>query len=177
MKTLRKFTLVLALYVALAVSGSLTFYLHQFFSFGKASNLLVPVSMMLIALFDDTNDKEIWLALGAGIVSDIYFFGIIGIYAIILPIVSWLLQKSARFLPEVFWARVLAVLIASVLTQGFTWLILNMTGLSSIGISKLVQSILPTLCWVFIFICATYKLWWNLALNYPFMVNLENYRQ
>ena len=177
MKTLRKFTLVLALYVALAVSGSLSFYLHQFFSFGKASNLLVPVSMMLIALFDDTNDKEIWLALGAGIVSDIYFFGIIGIYAIILPIVSWLLQKSARFLPEVFWARVLAVLIASVLTQGFTWLILNMTGLSSIGISKLVQSILPTLCWVFIFICATYKLWWNLALNYPFMVNLENYRQ
>lgn len=177
MKTLRKFTLVLALYVALAISGSLSFYLHQFFSFGKASNLLVPVSMMLIALFDDTNDKEIWLALGAGIVSDIYFFGIIGIYAIILPIVSWLLQKSARFLPEVFWARVLAVLIASVLTQGFTWLILNMTGLSSIGISKLVQSILPTLCWVFIFICATYKLWWNLALNYPFMVNLENYRQ
>ena len=177
MKTLRKFTLVLALYVALAVSGSLSFYLHQFFSFGKASNLLVPVSMMLIALFDDTNDKEIWLALGAGIVSDIYFFGIIGIYAIILPIVSWLLQKSARFLPEVFWARVLAVLIASVLTQGFTWLILNMTGLSSIGISKLVQSILPTLCWVFIFICATYKLWWNLSLNYPFMVNLENYRQ
>lgn len=177
MKTLRKFTLVLALYVALAISGSLSFYLHQFFSFGKASNLLVPVSMMLIALFDDTNNKEIWLALGAGIVSDIYFFGIIGIYAIILPIVSWLLQKSARFLPEVFWARVLAVLIASVLTQGFTWLILNMTGLSSIGISKLVQSILPTLCWVFIFICATYKLWWNLALNYPFMVNLENYRQ
>ncbi|AWM75207.1 rod shape-determining protein MreD [Lactobacillus kullabergensis] len=177
MKTLRKFTLVLALYVALAISGSLSFYLHQFFSFGKASNLLVPVSMMLIALFDDTNNKEIWLALGAGIVSDIYFFGIIGIYAIILPIVSWLLQKSARFLPEVFWARVLAVLIASVLTQGFTWLILNMTGLSSIGISKLVQSILPTLCWVFIFICATYKLWWNLSLNYPFMVNLENYRQ
>ena len=177
MKTLRKFTLVLALYVALAISGSLSFYLHQFFSFGKASNLLVPVSMMLIALFDDTNDKEIWLALGAGIVSDIYFFGIIGIYAIILPIVSWLLQKSARFLPEVFWARVLAVLIASVLTQGFTWLILNMTGLSSIGIFKLVQSILPTLCWVFIFICATYKLWWNLSLNYPFMVNLENYRQ
>ena len=177
MKTLRKFTLVLALYVALAVSGSLSFYLHQFFSFGKASNLLVPVSMMLIALFDDTNNKEIWLALGAGIVSDIYFFGIIGIYAIILPIISWLLQKSARFLPEVFWARVLAVLIASVLTQGFTWLILNMTGLSSIGISKLVQSILPTLCWVFIFICATYKLWWNLSLNYPFMVNLENYRQ
>ena len=177
MKTLRKFTLVLALYVALAISGSLSFYLHQFFSFGKASNLLVPVSMMLIALFDDTNNKEIWLALGAGIVSDIYFFGIIGIYAIILPIVSWLLQKSARFLPEVFWARVLAVLIDSVLTQGFTWLILNMTGLSSIGISKLVQSILPTLCWVFIFICATYKLWWNLSLNYPFMVNLENYRQ
>ena len=177
MKTLRKFTLVLALYVALAISGSLSFYLHQFFSFGKASNLLVPVSMMLIALFDDTNNKEIWLALGAGIVSDIYFFGIIGIYAIILPIVSWLLQKSARFLPEVFWARVLAVLIASVLTQGFTWLILNMTGLSSIGILKLVQSILPTLCWVFIFICATYKLWWNLSLNYPFMVNLENYRQ
>lgn len=177
MKTLRKFTLVLALYVALAISGSLSFYLHQFFSFGKASNLLVPVSMMLIALFDDTNNKEIWLALGAGIVSDIYFFGIIGIYAIILPIVSWLLQKSARFLPEVFWARVLAVLIASVLTQGFTWLILNMTGLSSIGISKLVQSILPTLCWVFIFICVTYKLWWNLSLNYPFMVNLENYRQ
>ena len=177
MKSLRKFSLVIALYIALAISGSLSLFFHRFFLIGNATNLLVPVSMMLIALFDDTNHKEIWLAFGTGVVSDIYFFGIIGVYAISLPIICWLLQKAARFLPEVFWARILAILISSILVEGYTWLIMNMTGLTSISSIKLIKSILPTLCWAFIFACVTYKLWWNLAVNYPFMVNLDNYQQ
>jgi len=177
MKSLHKFSLVLALYIALAISGSLSLFLHRFFLIGNATNLLVPVSMMLIALFDDTNRKEIWLALGTGIVSDIYFFGIVGIYAISLPLICWLLQNTARFLPEVFWARVLAVLIAAILIEGYSWLILNMTGLSSVSSIKLIQSILPTICWAFVFTSVTYKLWWNLAIKYPFMVNLDNYQQ
>ncbi|MCT6812688.1 MAG: rod shape-determining protein MreD [Lactobacillus helsingborgensis] len=176
MRSLQKFSLAFALFVALAVNGSLSFYLHQFFSFGNASNLLLPVSMMLIALFDDTNAKEIWLALGAGVVSDIYSFGIIGIYAVCLPLLCWLLQKVARFLPEVFWARILAVLVAAILVDSFTWLVLNVTGLSNIAFTSLLQSIFPTLIWSFIFAAATYRLWWNLARDHPFMINLENYR-
>ena len=60
---------------------------------------------MLIGLFDDTNENEIWLALGTGIIADIYFYGIIGIYTASLPLSCWAGRKIARFLPEIFWAR------------------------------------------------------------------------
>lgn len=176
MRSLRKFILAFALYVALALNGSLSFYLHQFFSWTSASNLLLPIGIMLIALFDDTNIKEVWLALGAGVVSDIYFFGIIGIYSICLPLVCWLLQKAARFIPEVFWARMLAVLIACVGINCFIWLILNVIGITRVSVLELLKGFLPTICWSIIFMSLTYKLWGYLATKYPFMVNLDNYR-
>lgn len=176
MRTLQRYSLAFALFIAIVINGSLSFYMHQLFNFGNGSNLFMPVGMMLIALFDETNKKELWLALGTGIVSDIFFFGIIGIYAVILPVLVWIMQETARFLPEIFWARILAVLIGSILVNGYTWLALNITGIASIPITKLLISLFPTIVWSFVFTAITYRLWGHLALNHPFMVKLDNYR-
>lgn len=95
MSIFRKWVLAIAMFVALIVDGICSFYLHQFMnydSFGAAS-VILPISMMLIGLFDDTNDNEIWLAIGTGIVADIYFYGIIGIYTVFLPVSCWICQK------------------------------------------------------------------------------------
>ncbi|WEV51916.1 rod shape-determining protein MreD [Lactobacillus sp. ESL0731] len=176
MRSLRKFILAFALYVALVLDGSLALFLHQFMALGNAACLIMPIGMMLIALFDDLNNKEIWLAIGAGIVADIYFFGIIGAYAVILPIVTWLLQKSARFLPEVFWARILAVLLAVVIVCCYNWLILSVVGVIAVPIKTMLVSLLPTLAWSLVFAILSYPIWGRLARSHPFMVNLDNYQ-
>lgn len=173
MSSLRKFTLAFALFLALILNGSLSFYLHPFFNIGI--NQLMPIGMMLIALFDDTNKKELWLALGAGIVSDVYFFGVLGIYSVCLPVICWMLQEIARFFPELFWVRLLAVLLGTVLINVYSWLILNLTGISSVSISSLLKSFLPTIGWSIIFVILSYKIWGKLSEAFPFMVKQENY--
>ncbi|WEV71511.1 rod shape-determining protein MreD [Lactobacillus sp. ESL0785] len=175
MQSLRKFVLAFALYVALVIDGSLALFLHQFFELGNAACLVMPIGVMLLALFDDLNDKEIWLALGAGVVSDLYFWGIIGVYTVILPLLSWLLQKSARFLPEVFWARMLAVILAVVVMSTYNWLILSVVGMITVSLRNFLISLLPTLGWALLFAAITYPIWASLARNYPFMVNFDNY--
>ncbi|RHW53068.1 rod shape-determining protein MreD [Lactobacillus bombicola] len=176
MRSLQRFVLALALYIALVINASLALYLHEFFSLGSSTNLLLSIGIMLIALFDDTNKNEIWLALGAGIISDIYFYGIIGIYAVALPTTCWLLQKVARFLPEVFWARMLVIIIAVVGVNAYSWLILKITGVINVSVLDLLWSVPTTIGWSFLFACLTYKIWSRLAIKYPFLVNLNNYQ-
>lgn len=177
MRIFKKLILAFTLYLALVINASLSFFLHQFFARTGGSNLLMPISMMLIALFDDTNKNEIWLALCSGIVADLYYFGIIGIYTIALPIICLVLQWMARFLPEVFWIRFLIILLTTILLDFYTWIIINLVGISSISVTKLLTNIIPTVGWSILFTIITYKFWNILANNYPFMVNLDNYKQ
>ena len=76
MSIFRKWVLAIGLFVAIVVDGVCSFYLHQFMDYGSfgAASLILPISVMLIGLFDDTNENEIWLALGTGIVADIYLW-------------------------------------------------------------------------------------------------------
>ena len=179
MRIFREWVLAIALYVALVVDSSLAFYLHQFMNLGPygASCWLMPIGIMLIGLFDDMNGREIWLALGAGVVADIYTTGIIGIYTVFLPLSCWACQKAARFLPEIFLSRLIVVLIGVTLLDVYDWVILNMVGVISVGTVNLLVSLLINLIWSAIFTCATYWIWAILATRYPFMVDLNAYRQ
>ena len=150
MSVFRKWVLAISLFVALVLEGVCSFYLHQFMTYGNygAFSVILPISIMLIGLFDDTNENEIWLALGTGIIADIYFYGIIGIYTVFLPLSCWAGQKIARFLPEIFWARLIVVLI----------------------------SLLVNLGWTILFFVLLYWIWGNLAQDYPFLIDLNAYR-
>ncbi|MDF7638799.1 rod shape-determining protein MreD [Lactobacillus sp. ESL0791] len=178
MQFLRKNVLAIALYFTIAIDGSLAFYLHQFMNLGKYSGscLLLPVSVMLINLFDSNNTKEFWLALGIGIIADLYFWGIIGIYAVFFPLSSFFCQKIARFLPEVFWTRLLVILLGVIILAAYSWFILTITGLISVSIKSLFASLPLTLFWALIFASATYWLWGTLAFKYPFLIDLNAYK-
>lgn len=176
MSSLKKYTLAFALFITLALNGSLSLYLHPLFGFNNGANLLLPIGMMLVALIDDINQKELWLAFGTGIVSDIFFFGIIGVYTVSLPCVCWLLQKGARFLPELFWARAIFTLIGTIFLNVYNWLFFNLTGIAKVSLGMLIKGLLPTLLWSAAFIILTYWIWNWLAIEFPFMVKQENYR-
>lgn len=179
MRIFREWILAIALYVALILDGSLSFYLHQFMNWGSigANCWLLAIGIMLIALLDDTNEKEIWLALGAGVVADISSLGIIGVYTVFFPLASWACQRIARFLPEVFWSRLIVVLLGLTLLDFYSWLVLNTVGIISISLHTLLFSLLFNLLWSAIFFCLTYWIWFILARQYPFLVDLNAYRQ
>lgn len=178
MSVLRKWALAIALFIALIVDGICSLYLHQFMTYGSfgVASVILPISVMLIGLFDDTNENEIYLALGAGIVADIYFYGIIGIYTVFLPISCWICQKVARFLPEIFWARLIVILIGTTAFVTYSWLIFNMTGLVATSIHALLMSLLVNLGWSILFFILLYWIWGNLAQDYPFLIDLNAYR-
>lgn len=178
MAILRKWALAIAMFVALIIDGICALYLHQFMTYGNfaATSVVLPISMMLIGLFDDTNDNEIWLALGSGIVADIYFYGIIGVYTVFLPVSCWLCQKAARFLPEVFWARLIVVLLGTTAFVVYSWLIFTMIGASSISLRALLMGLLANLGWSIVFFTCLYWIFGNLAQDYPFLVDLQAYR-
>ncbi|WP_297950410.1 rod shape-determining protein MreD [uncultured Lactobacillus sp.] len=178
MTTLRKWALAIGLFIALVVDGVCALYLHQFMTYGSfaASSVILPISVMLIGLFDDTNDNEIWLALGTGIVADIYFYGIIGVYTVFLPVSCWVCQKIARFLPEVFCARLIIILLGTAVFVAYSWLIFNMLGITTASVHVLLMSILVSLGWSIVFFILLYWIWGNLAQDYPFLVDLNAYR-
>lgn len=178
MSIFRKWVLAIGLFVAIIVDGSCSFYLHQFMNYGSfgATSIILPISVMLIGLFDDTNENEIWLAIGTGFVADIYFYGFIGIYIVFLPLCCWICQKVARFLPEIFWARLIIILLGTTIFVVYDWLILNMIGVATGNIHGLLMSLLVNLGWTIIFFICLYWIWGNLARDYPFLIDLNAYR-
>ncbi|AYE61910.1 MreD-like cell shape-determining protein [Lactobacillus helveticus] len=178
MSVFRKWVLAIGLFVAIVVDGVCSLYLHQFMDYGSfgAASLILPISVMLIGLFDDTNKNEIWLALGTGIVADIYFYGFIGIYAVFLPFSCWICQKIARFLPEIFWARLIVVLLGTTVFVAYSWLIFNMVSVTTTSLHGLLMSLLVNLGWTAGFFVCLYWIWGNLAQDYPFLIDLNAYR-
>ena len=179
MRIFRQWILAIALFVALVLDGSFALYLHQFMNYGDygAATWLMPIGVMLIGLFDDTNPRELWLAFGAGLVADIYSLGIIGVYTVFLPAACWACQKVARFLPEIFWARLIVILLGVTALDIYSWVILSMVNLISVSMHVMLVSLAFNLGWSIVFTVLTYWIWGNLAQDYPFLVDMQAYRQ
>lgn len=179
MRFVREWALAIALYLALVLDGALSFYLHQFLHIGSfaAATWFMPIGVMLIALFDDTNKREIWLALGAGIVADIFSAGIIGVYTVFLPLASYCCQRIARFLPETFWARLLVVLLGLSLLDAYSWGIFTLVNMTTASFHVMLMSLLFNLVWSLFFFILSYWIWGRLAQNYPFLIDLSAYEQ
>ena len=169
MAILRRWYVAIALFMALILDGVLaynlqTFIFHRSFS---GSCWLTVVGITLIALCDDKNDANIWLCLGLGIIADLYYLGIIGIYTVAFPLICFFIEKSARFLPEVFWFRLLVCLVTYLCVSVF--LMLNLIGLIQLSFVSFTHSILPNLLWCLILAISTYWFWVKLAEDYPFL--------
>lgn len=171
MAELRRWYVAIALFMALILDGVLaynlqTFVFHRSFS---GSFWLTIIGITLIALCDDKNDSNIWLSLGLGLIADLYYLGIIGIYTVAFPLVCFFIQQSARFLPEVFWFRLLICLVTYFCVSAYVFLMLNVAGLIQLSFASFLHSILPNLLWCLILVICTYCFWVKLAEDYPFL--------
>ena len=117
-----------------------------------------------------------WLALAAGVVADLYFWGIIGIYTFILPALSAFGRWYARVFPELFVFRLLGNIVAITVSCLYTWLVFRLVGWTDLTLKAIGFSLLYTAGWTTGISLATYWLWAKLARSYPFLVDLDNYR-
>jgi rod shape-determining protein MreD len=179
MRIFHQWVLAIALFVALVLDGVLAWILHPLLAWGNlhASLCLLPIGVMMIALFDDLNGRELYLAIGAGIVADIYYFGFIGIYTVALPVLCWLGQKIARFLPEVFIVRLLLAVVGVIGLQLYSWLVFAGLSMTTATGTSVLFSILYTIPWTIVLTCLSYVVWARLATAYPFLVDLDAYQQ
>lgn len=175
MRIFHQWVLAIALFVCIILDGIISMLLQPFATY--CSSLLLPIAIILIALFDDMNSKEIYLAIGAGVVCDIYYLGFIGVYMVGLPLLTFACQKMARFLPETFWARLVVVVLGTLLLQVYSYAIFSMMGLTTAGIKQLLLNLGASLPLTIVFTILTYVIWGRLAENYPFLVDLDAYRQ
>lgn len=178
MRIFKQWVLAIALYLALVVEGALSVYLQPALTYqhGRAGLLLLPIAVLIIAYEDERNEKEIWLALAAGVVADLYFWGIIGIYTFILPSLSAFGRWYARVFPELFVFRLLGNIVAITVSCLYTWLVFRLIGWTDLTLKAIGFSLLYTAGWTTGISLATYWLWAKLARSYPFLVDLDNYR-
>ena len=150
MAELRRWYVAIALFVALILDGVLaynlqTFIFHRGFS---GSCWLTIIGITLISLCDDKNDADIWLCLGLGLIADLYYLGIIGIYTVAFPLIC---------------------LVTYLCVSAYVFLMFNMVGMIQLSFASFSRSILPNLLWCLILVLCTYWFWVKLAEEYPFL--------
>lgn len=171
MRILREWYVAIALLIALILDGIFAFQFQSLFVHGVhgASCWFTVVGIVLIGLCDDRNQNNLWLALGIGVIADMYYLGFLGIYTVAFPIICFLAQKVARFLPEIFWSRLLVALLAYILMNAYLFLAYSIAGTIRLPLSSLLLSILPSLGVCIVIFLITYKFWVWLVEKYPFL--------
>lgn len=177
MAIFKRWWVAIALFFAMLLDGTLSAAIHPLLSHGsfKASCSFVVIGVIMLGLMDDMNFNEVWLSCVIGILADMYYLGFLGIYAVGLPVLCWLSQRIARFLPEVFWMRLIVTIVFYVLFNIYVWLILTAVGIVSVPASQLMISLLANAVWCIPFTIISYPLWYWLARNHPFLEHFNNY--
>lgn len=171
MRILREWYVAIALLVAVVLDGVVAFYTQGFIFHGTygASCWFTVIGIVLMGLCNDRNESNIWLALGIGVVADMYYLGFLGVYTVAFPTLCFLAEAIARFLPEVFWSRLVVCLLAYILMDAYLFLVYSIAGTISLPISSLLMSILPGLGMCVIIFLITYNFWVWIVGKHPFL--------
>lgn len=171
MRVLREWYIAIALLVAVVLDGIVACYAQGFIFHGTygANCWFTVIGIVLMGLCDDRNKSNIWLALGIGVVVDLYYLGFLGVYTVAFPTLCFLAEVIARFLPEVFWSKLIVCLVAYILMDVYLFLVYSITGIISLPISSLLKSILPSLGICVIIFLITYNFWTWIIEKHPFL--------
>ncbi|MBD5430045.1 rod shape-determining protein MreD [Lactobacillus sp.] len=171
MRILREWYVAIALLVAVILDGVVAFYAQGFIFRGTygASCWFSVIGIVLIGLSDDRNESNIWLALGIGIIADLYYLGFLGVYTVAFPTLCFLAEVIARFLPEIFWSRLVVSILAYILMDAYLFLVYSIAGTISLPISSLLKSLLPGVGIGIVIFLITYNFWIWLVEKHPFL--------
>lgn len=177
MNALRRWSVGIALFCAMILDGSLAWAFQKILfhpDFGAACWFTV-VGITLMALYNDLNKNNIWLALGIGVLADMFYFGYLGVYTVAFPLLCYILQKVARFLPETFWFRLIVCLISYLFVSFYVFTMYIIVGTQQPSFSSFLLNIVPSwiVCTLIYFV--SYSFWINLVDKHPFLEHQRNY--
>lgn len=170
-RILTNWVIPLSLLLAVVISGTISLYFAPLIhtKYIDAGLSLVQVGIVLLGLNAEDNKKLVWVTLVLGIIADWYYFGFLGIYAILFPATLFVAQKISRFIPRTFWAYLLITLAILLTWQIYMFGLVNLFGVASVSIETfLINSLPATLILGLVIYCLTYHLWMWLIQKYPF---------
>lgn len=170
-RVLLNLVLPLVLLLAIVVSGTLSLYLAPLIHnrFIDAGLSLVEIGIVLLGLTDEDNNKLIYLMIGLGLIADWYYFGFIGVYAVLFPVTLFVAQKITRYLPESFFSYLLITILFLLSWQIYIFGLLNLFSLVNVSLKLfLINSVPATLLIGIVLYFLTFGFWIWLIKKYPF---------
>lgn len=100
-----RFLFPLGLFIAFFLDGSLTkVFANQFFSFPYSMvSQLVLLWLVLAYFFEGTVQIPLYgFAIAVGVLTDLYYSGIFGLFIVLYPLIVWLTKVLAKLFNETF---------------------------------------------------------------------------
>ncbi len=174
MRYLKRWTVAIALFLALILDGSISHFVPLLQDWG-VNCWLTLIGLTLVGLEDEHNHQLIWLGLVLGLIADAYYLGIFGIYTFIFPMAVFGAQQLSRFLPVSFWFRWGTCIIIYAVATLYHFLAFYLVGLTQVSFRIWQSSLMPNLIWAALLSAISYPLWLYLATKFPFLVREETY--
>ncbi|MCT7764568.1 MAG: rod shape-determining protein MreD [Lactobacillus iners] len=169
MVQLKRWYIAIALFFTMVLDGVLSQTFTRFLGNMNVACWLSIILITLIALSDTHNMANVWLCLVVGLVYDIYYVGVIGIYIVAFPLLCYCVQKIAKYIPELFITRLLVCLLGYIGVYLYLLLVLNIIGIIDISLFAIIRQLVESLVMCGILYILSYNLLLKLIVKYPFL--------
>ena len=139
----------IGLLIFIFLDGSLSnVFAREFFTGEISIESLLVLLWLVMAIFYGEVDRLMLWAFVAGLIFDMYYTGILGIYMIIFPLVVYLNRQVCRFFTSSFLVVLLIYLIDLTLVSALAFLANSLIGLANISLADFfVADLGPTLAY------------------------------
>ncbi|MDC2838860.1 rod shape-determining protein MreD [Limosilactobacillus mucosae] len=155
-----KYVFPLGLFVALFLDGSLSKVFADFFFHYPYAMVSQLVIVWLVCAYFFEGDVQIPLmgfAVAAGIVCDLYYSGILGLFMFLYPMVVGLTKLLAKYMTPSFPIIILIFLIDLVVFELFNYWAYAAIGIAKVGLTGfLLDTLLPTLALNLVYLIVLY---------------------
>ena len=169
MVQLKRWYIAIALFFTMVLDGVLSQTFTRFLGNMNVACWLSIILITLIALSDTHNMANVWLCLVVGLVYDIDYVGVIGIYIVAFPLLCYCVQKIAKYIPELFITRLLVCLLGYIGVYLYLLLVLNIIGIIDISLFAIIRQLVESLVMCIILYILSYNLLLKLIVKYPFL--------
>ncbi|MCH3989930.1 MAG: rod shape-determining protein MreD [Lactobacillus sp.] len=168
MTAVKRWLAAIFLLLAAILSGSLAMFLRPVM-WSQASFGITLIGLVVLALYDEENYNLLWLAGLLGLLCDSFYFGFFGVCLVSFPVLTFLTQKLARYIPEIAWTKMLVALVAYLIQYLYLFLILAMFNLGNVSRSAFWQGLGASCLSGIFWIVLTFWLWRKVAQKFPFL--------
>lgn len=137
----------LGLIICVFLDGTLSsLYASHLFTTDITIESRLALFWLVMAVFYGKVDHLLWWAFLTGLVFDIYYTGILGIFIIIFPLIVYLNREVYRFFTSIFLVVLLIYLIDITIVSALAYWANNLIGLTNVNVADFSLHVLwPTI--------------------------------